>query len=163
VVPAPAPAPVTPPVDLAADVTPTPDDAVLPEQVADAVDPDAVAAAPDAGPVPSAPVAAPARPASHPCVGRVCRLDFVGMAGGLPVRDAQLEDGQAVEWARQFGSASKLGFIPSGPSVNVEVRAVGFKDGVPIAASVLYRSRGKVLSGVISLTVGNKQLSLLAE
>ena len=114
----------------------------------------------DAGPTPSA--AAPSGP-THPCVGRVCRLDFMGLAGGLPVRNAELKNGQAVEWGRTFQAAPKLGFVPSGPSVNVEVRAVGYKDGVPVAASVVYRSRGKVLSGVISLTVGTKQLSLIPE
>lgn len=123
-------------------------------------DPDVVVAAADVGPSPAAPASPPP---SHPCVGRTCRLDALNVKGGLPVRNGTLTDGSQVEWARDFGAGSIQGHIPLNATIKVEVRAVGFKDGMPIAAAIVYRNRGKVLSGVISLAIGSKQLSLVPE
>jgi hypothetical protein len=113
---------------------------------------------------PATPPVAPAAvepPASGGCVGKTCRLDFGGVSGGISVRRGRLEDGQEVDWERDFGPADKLGLIPAGPKVRVEVKAIGRTNGEPSAAWVVFRNRGTSLNGVISLKVGEKKLQLI--
>lgn len=127
------PAPDTPPSDGAEPSEPTAPEAAIPE-------------------VPATPEAA--------CVGKTCRLDFGDVSGGISVRRGTLTDGQPVDWDRDFGAADKLGLIPAGPKVKVEVRAIGYTDGQPAAAQVVYRHRAVSVRGIISLVVGEKRLRL---
>ncbi len=136
-----------------------------------------VAAAPDAGveavagvAPPTAPpdpaAAAPKTPTSL-CVNAVCRIDFGKVSGGLSVREGHLEDGQAIDWARDFGKAEKIGTIPHGARnkpTRVEVKAIGLADGEPAAAWVVYKGKkGKTLEGIIALRLGEKSVTLVPE
>jgi hypothetical protein len=136
-----------------------------------------VAAAPDAGPEGVAGVAPPTAPPDPAvgdpktptslCVNAVCRIDFGKVSGGLSVREGHLEDGQVIDWARDFGKAEKIGTIPHSARnkpTRVEVKAIGLADGEPAAAWVVYKGKkGKSLEGVIALRLGEKSVTLVPE
>jgi len=116
-------------------------------------------------PAPDAPPAKPevARGPEAECVDATCRLDFGEITGGISVRRGRLNDGQDVDWDKDFGDAAKIGLIPAGDKVRVEVRGIGYADGKPVAASVVFRNRSVSLSGVIALVVGDKSLQLVRD
>ncbi len=168
-----APAPIQPavPADAPPEAPPAVPGAAAPADPAAAapVDPTAAdpavepAAAPDAPADPEAAIPeAPATPEAA-CVGNTCRLDFGDVTGGISVRRGTLTDGQPIDWDRDFGASDKLGLIPAGPKVKVEVRAIGYADGQPAAAQVVYRHRAVSVRGVISLVIGDKRLRLLPD
>ena len=101
------------------------------------------------------------------CVNATCRIDFGKVSGGLSVREGHLEDGQVIDWARDFGKAEKLGTIPHGARnkpTRVEVKAIGLADGEPAAAWVVYKGKkGKSLEGIIALRLGDKSVTLVPE
>lgn len=143
------------PSDAAPDPSPAPDggpaDAAAP--------PEPAAAAPDAA-VAAAP---PARdePWWEACRDKRCRVDFGRVTGGVSIRRASLEHGATVDWRRDFDGKKKVGVLSSGSDVWVTVHGVGMTDGKPSAASITWKGGGETLTGVIALSIGDKQIKFV--
>ena len=148
----PEPAVPTPP-PVALPDTPEPD------APAEPADPAADAAAP---PDPAA-VAEPDSPWWEQCRGRVCRVDFHKITGGLSIRKGQIEHGSTVSWEDAFGAAARVAVLGTDQRVELEVRAVAMgADGKPSAAEVAWKKGGRQVVGVISLDLGEpgKQITM---
>lgn len=119
----------------------------------------AVAAAPDAAPneppQPDGPSATGDAAAWwNACHGKVCRVDWGRVSGGISVRKGELEHGQEVDWAKDFAKAEKAGTLEAKKNMRVEVIAVGMADGKPVAALIKH----KKLRGIIALSFGDKSI-----
>jgi hypothetical protein len=168
----PAPVATTAPVDVTnatADVAQAPPD-TTPAPAADA----AVAAAPDAGPAGDAtptvvadtvaPAPTPAPAEWEACLGKVCRLDFGKVSGGISIREGRLEHGKPVAWEKDFARSDKVGTIDAGKNVRVEVVALGLSESDPtkvVAAQIIRKLKRTEQKGVISLRIGDKMLRLV--
>ena len=120
---------------------------------------------PDAGPLPTK-AAEPVLPEKSAwwdrCRDARCKVDFGALTGALSIRSGSIKHGASVDWARDFGNATRLGLLPVGPSVRVDVAAVALdKNDQPIAAQITWREAGNTIRGVIALQVGDKKLRLV--
>lgn len=166
-----ATAPTTPDV-TPADVDPPAPDAPVAADTAVAA-PDAgptadaaLAAAPDTAlaPAPDTAAPAPAPAAWEACLGKVCRLDFGKVSGGISIREGRLEHGKPVAWDKDFARADKVGTIDAGKNVKVEVVALGVSESDPtkvVAAQIIRKLKRSEQKGVISMRIGDKMLSLV--
>ncbi len=152
-VPDPAPetdpgADLAPPAEVA---VPTPPTVAMPDTPEPAADP---------GEQPDTAAAAEPEPAVElpwweACRGRVCRVDFHKITGGLSIRKGQIEHGSQVSWDERFGGAARVAVLGTERRVDLELRAVGMgPDGQPSSAEIGWKKGGRKVVGVISLDLG---------
>ena len=110
----------------------------------------------------AAPAPAPAE--WEACLGKVCRLDFGKVSGGISIREGRLEHGKPVAWDKDFARSDKVGTIDAGKNVRVEVVALGLSESDPtkvVAAQIIRKLKRTEQKGVISLRIGDKMLRLV--
>ncbi|MCB9736307.1 MAG: hypothetical protein H6745_27305 [Deltaproteobacteria bacterium] len=157
--------------EAAADVVDAPPDAgavaAADPDTVEAAEPDTAVGAPETAPpvFEADTVEAPAPAADLPwwdaCRDKKCRVDFGRVTGGVSVRRASLEHGATVDWQRDFDKKKKLGVLSAGADVWVTVHGVGMTDGEPSAASITFKGGGETLTGVIALSIGDKQIKFV--
>ncbi len=142
------------------------------------------AAAPEAAPAPSpapAPEIATPEPAPTPepvpeaapeppkpttwwdkCRGKVCRVDFGILTGGLSIRRATITHGTTIDWDRDFGTTERIGLLKVSKNQQVDVKGVALDaKGQPAAAEISFTEAGARVSGVISLQPGDKTIRFI--
>lgn len=157
-------APSEPDVIVAAapDASPAESDAAVAANDPDTAEaPDAAVLAPDVAAVETAPSAEPDASPEAPktwwdaCKGKVCLVDWGRVSGGISVREGTLEHGAEVDWAGTYAKAEKVGSLEAKRNMKVEVYAVGFAEGKPVAAWIKYKN----LKGIIALSFGDKAIT----
>ena len=118
---------------------------------------------------PDKPKAADAPPAAEPAgpkgwwqglAGKRCRVDL-GNAAALRMRSGELEDGQVVDWKRNFGSNQAIGSLAKVDDNVVLVHGVGVDEsGTPIAAKVTIDRGGRKTTGIIALHTQGLKVTL---